>query len=308
MKIKKHQLMGIAQNTLRGCFMGAADAVPGVSGGTIALLLGIYETLLQNIQQCTTLVISLLRRDISTAKKSWSSIEWRFLLSLLSGIVVSFILLAQIIEHLLEKHPTSVAGLFFGLVLASIIVAYFMVGGWTVPYLILSIVTGVVVFGLLGFRAGPIQEPGLFVFFVSGAIAISAMILPGISGSFFLLMIGMYGSLIEAVNERFIDKLLIFGLGAALSLSLSARFLNWVLSTYRDGVLAFLIGLMVGSLRVIWPWPHGVGVVSDEENEIIEGSVLAWPESFDTFIWPFVYGFIGFGIVILIWNVSRSDQ
>jgi len=308
MKIKKQQLTDIAQNTLRGCFMGAADAVPGVSGGTIALLLGIYETLIKSIQECTTFIVSLLRLDISTAKKSVSAIEWRFLLSLLLGILVSFILLAQIIEHLLERHPTSIAGLFFGLVLASILVASFMVDGWTVPYLVLSIVIGVLVFALLGFRAGPIQEPSLLIFFISGAIAISAMILPGISGSFFLLMIGMYGSLIEAVNERYIDKILIFGLGASLSLGLSARLLNWILSNYRNGVLAFLIGLMVGSLRVIWPWPHGVGVISDEENEIIEGSVLAWPESFGSFVWPFVYGCIGFGIVILVWNVSRSDQ
>ncbi len=134
------------------------------------------------------------------------------------------------------------------------------------------------------------------------------MILPGISGSFFLLMIGMYGSLIEAVNERYLGKLLIFGLGAVLSLSLSARLLNWILRNYRDSVLALLIGLMIGSLRVIWPWPNGVGVISEEENEIIEGSALAWPSSFGAFIWPLVFGLTGFIIVIFIWNLSRSDK
>ncbi len=297
----------ITRNVLRGSFMGAADAVPGVSGGTIALLLGIYERLLQNIHHCTDLVISILRIDRATTKRSLLSIEWRFLLSLLSGIIIAFVLLAQIIERLLENHPTSVAGLFFGLVLASIIVAGFMVHTWNISRVVLGVATGIGVFVLLGVRAGPIQEPSLLVFFFSGAIAISAMILPGISGSFFLLMIGMYGSLIEAVNERYLGKLLIFGLGAVLSLSLSARLLNWILRNYRDSVLALLIGLMIGSLRVIWPWPNGVGVISGEENEIIEGSALAWPSSFGACIWPVVFGLTGFIIVIFIWNLSRSD-
>ncbi|MAU39235.1 MAG: DUF368 domain-containing protein [Actinobacteria bacterium] len=298
----------ITRNVLRGSFMGAADAVPGVSGGTIALLLGIYERLLHNIQHCTNLVISVLRIDRATTKRSFQSVEWHFLLSLLSGVFITFVLLAQIIERLLEKHPTSVAGLFFGLVLASVIVAVFMVSSWNVFRVSLGLAVGITVFILLGVRAGPIQQPSLLVFFLSGAIAISAMILPGISGSFFLLMIGMYGSLIEAVNERLLSKLLVFGLGAVLSLSLSARLLSWILRNYRDSVLALLIGLMIGSLRVIWPWPNGVGVISSEENEVIEGSALAWPDSFSAFIWPVVFGLAGFIIVIFIWNLSRSDQ
>ena len=298
----------ITRNVLRGSFMGAADAVPGVSGGTIALLLGIYERLLHNIQHCTNLVISVLRIDRATTKRSFQSVEWHFLLSLLSGVFITFVLLAQIIERLLEKHPTSVAGLFFGLVLASVIVAVFMVSSWNVFRVSLGLAVGIAVFILLGVRAGPIQQPSLLIFFLSGAIAISAMILPGISGSFFLLMIGMYGSLIEAVNERLLSKLLVFGLGAVLSLSLSARLLSWILRNYRDSVLALLIGLMIGSLRVIWPWPNGVGVISSEENEVIEGSALAWPDSFSAFIWPVVFGLAGFIIVIFIWNLSRSDQ
>ncbi len=225
---KKSAFREILRNVLRGSFMGAADAVPGVSGGTIALLLGIYERLLQNIQHCTDLVISIMRIDRVEMKRSFLFIEWHFLLSLLSGIIIAFVSLAQIIERLLENHPTSIAGLFFGLVLASVVVAGFMVDTWNPSRVVLGVATGIGVFVLLGVRAGPVQEPSLLVFFFSGAIAISAMILPGISGSFFLLMIGMYGSLIEAVNERLVGKLLVFGLGAVLSLSLSARLLNWI--------------------------------------------------------------------------------
>ena len=307
MKLKKSELQESARHVLRGCFMGAADAVPGVSGGTIALLLGIYEKLLENIQNCTNVATSLLKLDTEKAKNSLSSIEWRFLLPLLSGIIISFIMLAQVIERLLENYPTSIAGLFFGLVLASVVVAGFMVNSWSYSYLLLSAATGVALFIVLGLRAGPVEQPGLIIFFFSGAIAISAMILPGISGSFLLLMIGMYGSLIEAVNERYMTKILIFGLGAVLSLGLSTRLLNWILTHYRDTVIAFLIGLMIGSLRVVWPWPNGVGVVSGEEKEIVEGSVLSWPESFISFIWPSLYGLAGFTVVLFLWNLNRSD-
>ena len=191
MKLEKSELHESARHVLRGSFMGAADAVPGVSGGTIALLLGIYEKLLENIQNCTNVATSLLKLDTEKAKDSLSSIEWRFLLPLMSGIIISFILLAQVIERLLENYPTSIAGLFFGLVLASVIVAGFMVRSWNYSYLLLSAATGVALFIVLGLRAGPVEQPGLIIFFFSGAIAISAMILPGISGSFLLLMIGM---------------------------------------------------------------------------------------------------------------------
>ncbi len=307
MKLEKSELQESARHVLRGCFMGAADAVPGVSGGTIALLLGIYEKLLENIQNCTNVATSLLKLDTEKAKNSLSSIEWRFLLPLISGIIISFIMLAQVIERLLENYPTSIAGLFFGLVTASVIVAGFMIHSWSYSYLLLSAATGVALFIVLGLRAGPVEQPGLIIFFFSGAIAISAMILPGISGSFLLLMIGMYGSLIEAVNERYMTKILIFGLGAVLSLGLSTRLLNWILTHYRDTVIAFLIGLMIGSLRVVWPWPNGVGVVSGEEKEIVEGSVLSWPESFISFIWPSLYGLAGFTVVLFLWNLNRSD-
>ena len=143
----------ITRNVLRGSFMGAADAVPGVSGGTIALLLGIYERLLQNIHHCTDLVISILRIDRAATKRSFLSIEWRFLLSLLSGVIIAFVLLAQIIERLLENHPTSVAGLFFGLVLASIIISGFLVDSWYIYRVVLGVATVIAVFLLVGVRA-----------------------------------------------------------------------------------------------------------------------------------------------------------
>ena len=156
----------ITRNVLRGSFMGAADAVPGVSGGTIALLLGIYERLLQNIHHCTDLVISILRIDRAATKRSLLSIEWRFLLSLLSGIIIAFVLLAQIIERLLENHPTSVAGLFFGLVLASIIVAGFMVDTWNIYRVVLGVATGIASVCLAWSSCRPSSRAELISFFL----------------------------------------------------------------------------------------------------------------------------------------------
>ena len=286
--------------------MGAADVVPGVSGGTIALLLGIYERLIQNVHACSDTLISFVKRDFIRSKEAFSKIEWRFLAPLFLGIFVSFVSLAQVIEMLLEEYPRSTAGFFFGLVAASIVAAFSMIASWKVSFFLWIPCTAIGAFALLGLRAGPIENPSLLVFFVSGAIAICAMILPGVSGSFLLLMVGMYGSLIETINNRYVLELMVFGFGATLSLGFSARVLNWLLERFRDTLLAFLIGLMIGSLRVIWPWPNGVGVVSEKENEIIEGSVLAWPSSFSGFLWPTVYGVTGFLIVITIWKMERK--
>jgi putative membrane protein len=307
MKIRNrhNKIPASIQHIMRGVFMGVADVVPGVSGGTIALLLGIYERLIRNVHDCSDACLSFLRKDFKESKRAFSKIEWRFLAPLFMGIFVSFGMLAQVIERLLEDYPRSMAGFFFGLVLASIVAAISMIEIWKFNYFLWIPVTTVVAFLLLGLRAGPIEEPSLLVFFISGAIAICAMVLPGVSGSFLLLMIGMYGSLIDTINNRYMLELMVFGAGSILSLGLSVRVLNWLLARFRDLLLAFLIGLMIGSLRVIWPWPNGVGVVSENENEIIEGSILAWPDSFVDFLWPTVFGITGFVIVIGIWNLER---
>jgi len=294
------------QHFFRGVFMGAADVVPGVSGGTIALLLGVYERLISNIHFCGDTCILFLKGKFLAARKSALRIELWFLAPLLVGVSVSFVGLAQIIEKLLNEYPESMAGFFFGLVLASVVVAASMVRAWKPTQLIWLPCTAITTFLVLGIRAGSVKEPSLLVFFISGAIAICAMILPGISGSFLLLMIGMYGSLIETINNRHLLELLIFSFGALLSLAMSARILNWLLERYRDSLLAILVGLMIGSLRVLWPWPNGVGVISGDESQIVEGSALAWPNAFIDFIWPSLFIVIGFFLVMGIWFMERS--
>jgi putative membrane protein len=139
------------------------------------------------------------------------------------------------------------------------------------------VMVAAVVFVVLGWRAGPVIDPSPLAFFGAGAVAICAMILPGISGSFLLLMLGMYGAVINTVDDRALGKAAIFAMGAVLGLALFSTVLGRLLDTWFDWVMAALIGLMLGSLRVLWPWPNGVGVISENEDEVVSGTALHWP-------------------------------
>ena len=183
-----------------------------------------------------------------------------------------------------------------------------MVAAWSSRRFVYMVLVAVATFLILGLSSGQTQNPSLFNFFIGGLIAICAMVLPGISGSFLLLTIGMYAPVIEAINDRSLNELLVFGLGAMISLALSVKALGWVLSRYRDSLLVCLVGLMVGSLRVLWPWPNGVGVISEVEDEVIKGTALGWPENFIDFFWPMVLSIIGFTLVLGILRYEKKSQ
>ena len=292
-----HFADGEIAHFLRGIFMGLADAVPGVSGGTIALLLGVYDRLIENIGSLTTCLNDVLKREFRQSWVKLRTVEWRFLFPLLLGVFLAFGVLAHFIEKLLDNYPKPMAGLFFGLVVVSILIGLRMVTEWNYRRFGYMIAVGTATFLLLALSSGQTQNPSLINFFIGGLVAISAMVLPGISGSFLLLTIGMYAPVIEAINDREMSELMVFGLGAVISLGVSVRALGWVLNRYRDSLLACLIGLMIGSLRVLWPWPNGVGVVSEKEDEIVKGTALAWPEHFNDFLWPVFLAFLGFALV-----------
>ncbi|MGI9594867.1 MAG: DUF368 domain-containing protein, partial [Acidimicrobiales bacterium] len=267
---------------IRGFCMGAADIVPGVSGGTIALVFGIYERLLDNIRRCARVVGSVLKLDLVGAKAHLLSIEWTFLIPLGAGIAVALAALASVIEGLLETRPEEMAGLFFGLVGGSIVVAWGLLKQRSGIELALMVAVGALTFFLLGFQSGPVANPSAWAFFGAGAIAICAMILPGISGSFLLLMMGMYAAVLGAVHDRTGSDLVdlsIFFVGAVVGITLFSTALGWLLDHYHDRLLAVLIGLMVGSFRVLWPWPNGVGIISEVEGESISGTGLELPDS-----------------------------
>ena len=300
--VGRRLVVGVA----RGVAMGAADVVPGVSGGTIAVVLGIYERLLGAVRGIAAAAGLLLRRgDRRRCLGRVKAVDWWLLLPLLAGILGTIMLLASVIETQLEERPETMAGLFCGLVAASAVSACRLFdwrGG--VP-LGLMAVSAAATFALLGLQSGPVADPSLPVLAGAGAVAVCAMILPGISGAFLLLMLGMYGAVINIVTDtRYLDAA-VFATGAAVGLALFATLLGWLLDSARNPVMAVLVGLMAGSLRVLWPWPNGVGVISRHTDEIVSGTGLAWPAAHQ---WPApaIAAVIGFAAVLLVTRLAND--
>jgi putative membrane protein len=271
----------------RGYAMGMADLVPGVSGGTIALVLGIYRRLVASIRSGAGALGSLIRLDVEGFVGRLRQVEWSFLLPLVAGIGASVVTLSHLIEDLLEDHPIRMAGLFFGLVVASIVVAWRMVQRRDPTRSAVLVGVSLVTFWLLGYTAGTVENPTWWMFFGAGAIAICAMILPGISGSFLLLMMGMYAPVLGAVNDRRLITLAIFVAGIVIGLASFSTLLNMLLDRYYDTVMAALVGLMVGSLRVLWPWPDGAA-----------GTDLAAPS--DDIVGPILLALVGAVVVLAV--------
>lgn len=247
-----------------GFLMGSADIVPGVSGGTIALVIGIYERLVGQVRTGASALGRLARGDLRSAVAEARMVQWRFVLPLGIGILAAIGLLSSGLEHLLEEQPVVLSGLFLGLVAGSVVVAFREFEGAVGPPQWTTIaVTAVAVFLLLGLRSGRVDDPSLAIFFAGGAVAVCAMILPGISGSFILLLLGLYDAVIGAVSGRDLAVVAVVGIGAVLGLALFSTLLHWLLANHHDLVLAALVGLMAGSLRVLWPWPAGEDGVGD---------------------------------------------
>ncbi|MCP5028361.1 MAG: DUF368 domain-containing protein [Actinomycetia bacterium] len=290
--------------------MGAADIVPGVSGGTVALVLGIYEDLLANIRQGARALGRLVKGDRSGFAADLRKVDWTFLIPLLAGIGLAVIVLTSVIEHLLEEQPVRTASVFFGLVVGSMVVAWRMVDHPIPTDFATMGGVAVVSFFLLGLRSGPVSDPAVPLFFAAGAIAICAMILPGISGSFLLLMMGMYTGVLDAVHDRDLASLGVFLVGAVVGLALFSSVLDRALHANRNLVLAALIGLMLGSLRVLWPWPDGVGSPDAgsrlDDGTIVEGAsgtTLGFPEG-DVLV-PIVLGVGALALVLVVSEIGR---
>jgi putative membrane protein len=291
-------LIKVVAHWARGFFMGAADVVPGVSGGTIALVLGIYHRLIDNVRTGARSLGSLVTLDVKGFLTQLRSLEWSFVLPLLVGIGTAVLALSHTLETLLEDEPVRMAGLFFGLVVGSVIVAARLLkGGWDPARLGVAAAVAAVTFVVLGLQGGRVQDPALWVYFGSGMIAICAMILPGISGSFLLLMMGMYANVLGIVNDRDLLPIAVFGLGAVIGLALFSQVLHWGLVNHERTLLAGLVGLMVGSLRILWPWPDGLG------SEDVAGTALGLPEG-DVGV-PVALAVVGLVVVLGITWVSE---
>lgn len=236
---------------LRGMLMGAADIVPGVSGGTMAFITGIYTRLLQSISAVDlALLAAFFRGDWQSV---WRKLDAAFLLSLLLGIALSIFTLAGVISHWLETYPLYLWSFFFGLILASALVLTRQVRRWSTPP-ILGLLLGTTVAALLGLSPAMALPGGMLSFFFAGFVAICAMILPGVSGSFILVLLGMYPAVLAAISTFNWTALAVFSLGAACGLLAFARLLNLFLHRFYAATMATLTGFLFGSLLLIWPW------------------------------------------------------
>lgn len=277
--------------TMKGIAMGASDVVPGVSGGTIAFITDIYEELLSSIKSFDLQALKLLFSF--KIKELWHKVNGSFLFSVLLGIGISVLSLAKLITTLLESHPIFVWAFFFGLVLASTLFVSKRVKKW-------DILRGVMFFIGVGVAyyitiATPAQTPDSLLFiFLCGAIAICAMILPGISGSFILLLLGKYEYVMEALITANIPVILVFALGAAVGIISFSHLLTFLLNRFHDTTIAILAGFMFGSLNKVWPWKE---VIGDVENNTLPSQYL-WE--------GVVLMVLGFAIVYVIEKISAK--
>lgn len=252
---------------LRGVAMGAADIVPGVSGGTMAFIFGIYEELINSIK-------TVGQRDFVEAilhfrlRRAFSLINWFFLLPLGLGIVAAIFAFAGLLEYFLTHQPVYLWSFFFGLILASVIVIARRIKTWSwrlVAVLLLGVFGAYFLVGSV-----PAQTPNTWWFYIlTGALASCAMILPGISGAYILVMLGKYQTVLSAVNQRDIFTLALIAFGAAVGLVTFAQILGWLFKRYHDYTVAVLIGLLLGSLRKVWPWKVNVQWLTDEAGQFV---------------------------------------
>jgi putative membrane protein len=267
----KHTSLGLA---LRGAAMGMAEVIPGVSGGTIAFITGIYERLINSIKSIGFDLIGTFRKD--GIKGLWEAVDGNFLLFLIGGMVGGIVIGIFGISYLLENYPPIVWAFFFGLILGSVFYIGRQITAWSWKEIVILIVCAAVAFGLTTTLPATGSTSYLYVF-ISGMIAISALILPGISGSFILLIMGMYTYIVQdtlkgVLSTFALDKIItmvVFGFGCLAGLMSISRLLSWTFAHFKNLTLAALTGFMLGSLNKIWPWKEATQWLEDASGNII---------------------------------------
>ncbi len=259
---------------LRGIGMGAADVIPGVSGGTIAFITGIYKKLVDSIKSINFGFIKLLLQKKPVA--AWKHINGNFLAAVFSGVLVSVFSLAKLISWLLEYHRILVWAFFFGLIIASAIYIGRKIDKWNI-YTVIFILAGAVIAFYITLATPATTPETLYHVFFSGSIAVCAMILPGISGSFILLLLGKYEYVLNAVRDLNTEIIAIFAAGCIVGLIIFSNIVSWLLKKYYDYTIAILAGLMIGSLNKLWPWKKVLKTrlnIHGEEVPLLEKNIL----------------------------------
>jgi putative membrane protein len=295
--------------SLKGMAMGAADAVPGVSGGTIAFISGIYEELVNTISGVNLKLFKTLKSEGIVA--FWRQLNGSFLVALLSGIIVSFFIFMKLAKYLIEHHPILIWSFFFGLIAASI----FFVGRQIKQWNLLAI-TGFIVGTIAAYYVTTLptmaNNESPFFLFIAGAIAICAMILPGISGSFILVVLGAYTTLSQAISDLDVKRIAIFASGALVGILSFSHLLKWLFKHYYNVTLALLTGFIFGSLNKIWPWKKVISFYTNSKGEqmpLVEESVS--PFAFDgdsQLVYAILLMVLGFLTIFILEKLGSKKQ
>jgi putative membrane protein len=241
---------------LKGMAMGAADAVPGVSGGTIALLLGIYEELVTTIGNIN---LSLFKELNNGFYSFWEKLNGNFLLSLIVGIGISLVTFIKLTAYLFDKYPILIWSFFLGLILATIYVIFKLIKSWNYVNIIFALIAIFISFYLGEMNIMDSINITLIYILISGIIAASAMIIPGISGALILVILGLYSTMINAINNIEIDKIVTFSLGAIIGLLSFSKILKWMFNKNSSLTYSILLGFVIGSIPKVWPWKSELG-------------------------------------------------
>lgn len=258
--------------SLKGLAMGAADAVPGVSGGTIAFISGIYEELITTISNVNTSLIKTLKNQ--GIKAFWKQLNGNFIVALLIGIIISFVSFMKLAKYLIEYHPVLIWSFFFGLIVASIYFVGKQIKKWNATTIIALIIGSAIAYYITTLPSLSNNDHPLFLL-LAGAIAICAMILPGISGSFILLILGAYKTLSDAIHDIDIKRICLFVFGAIVGLLSFSRVLKWLFKHYHNMTLAILTGFIFGSLNKVWPWKITSLVFDKNSGETLDFSSIS---------------------------------
>lgn len=292
--------------TLKGMAMGAADVVPGVSGGTIAFISGIYEELISSINNINISLLKTLQKE--GFKAFWKQLNGNFLLALFIGIFISLFSLATLVSWLLEHQPVLLWSFFFGLVTASIFLVGKEIKKWRVVTILMLVFGAAIAYYITTLPPTENTESLPFLF-LSGALAVCAMILPGISGAFILVLLGSYKTILDAVHQRDITIVATVAVGAIFGLLSFARLLKWMFNHYKNLTLALLTGFILGSLNKIWPWKKVLETKTfdDKVIPVLEKNVLPTAyESDPQLVWAILLAIIGFSLIFILEKVAAK--
>ena len=262
----------LVRHYLFGLLMGAADVVPGVSGGTMALIVGIYARLIESISNAVRSLPRAVRGGPAAGIDSLRLVEWTLVLPLGAGIATAIIVGSAFIPDLLDDHPVQMCAIFFGLIAASVLLPWRRIGAHTPRTVGVLIAGGIAAFIFSGLPDTAATDPSMVAVFLAASLAICAMILPGVSGSFLLLVVGMYEPTLDAVHDRDMVYVAVFLAGAVVGISVFSTLLRWLLASAHDLTMAALVGLMVGSLRALWPFleeDRGLRLPQDGEPVVL---------------------------------------